>query len=148
MFLAGHFRPPHVNHLLFSLTCGIRRALEDLNEALKLQPNAADVMYVVATCTPRAGRAGLGVCTNLSPLGLRVVSPWMHPRPHGPHATLHCPLCCACSTVAPRRYTKGEVEIQLGMYKESFLTLRQALQLNPQVRQHDLVWMHPRPTGA
>ncbi len=36
------------NHLLFSLTCDIRRALEDLNEALKLQPNAADVMYVVA----------------------------------------------------------------------------------------------------
>jgi hypothetical protein len=32
------------------------------------------------------------------------------------------------------RYTKGEVEIQLGLYKEAFLTLRQALQLNPQVR--------------
>ena len=33
-------------------------------------------------------------------------------------------------------YSKGETEINLGLYKDAFLTLRQALQLNPQVRAH------------
>jgi hypothetical protein len=82
----------------------------------------------ICVCLSRALSFSLHVCSCVA---VFLPSPFaMYPACHAPFSL----LSLACPAPPSRRYTKGEVEIQLGLYKEAFLTLRQALQLNPQVR--------------